>query len=98
MPVFAVQYTYNDRAADRDIHRPEHRAFLRELLEKGQVLATGPYTDDEAAGALLIFRTETVEALGDILAADPFAIQGLVEHAQVRTWNPVMGPFDTYAE
>ncbi len=97
MPVFAVQYTYNDRGADRDTHRAEHRSYLRGLLEQGKVLASGAYTDDSTAGALLIFNTESAGDLSELLAADPFAIQGLVEHAEVRTWNPVMGPFEALA-
>lgn len=34
MPIFAVQYTYSEAtAADRTVHRPEHRGWLTALLE-----------------------------------------------------------------
>ena len=43
MPIFVVQYTYDERRAERDVTRPEHRRFLGSLEADGVLLASGPY-------------------------------------------------------
>ena len=43
MAAFAVLYTYDDRYDLRMQTRPEHRAFLQQLLEQGRLLAAGAY-------------------------------------------------------
>ncbi len=92
MPAYAVRYTYRPSStAARDEHRPAHRAFLAGLLDRGTLLASGPFLEVE--GALLLFRTESEPVLRDLLAQDPFAIEGLVVEADVVAWDPVMGPF-----
>ena len=92
MPVFAVHYSYVD---DPDLvteHRPAHREFLRALLEQGTVLAAGAYTQGPA-GALLVFRGESVEEIETLLRDDPFQRLGLVQDCQIRTWGQAMGPW-----
>jgi uncharacterized protein YciI len=49
---FAAIIEYlQDKAKVEEI-RPTHRLYLRSLKEKGQIAATGPFTDD--SGALII--------------------------------------------
>lgn len=92
MPIFAVQYTYSEAtAAARDGHRPRHRAWLSELVDRGVVLATGPYAD--GSGALILFRAENDAAMTELLTADPFAENDLIERKQFTEWTPVMGAF-----
>lgn len=55
MPVFAVHYRYVDRPEVVTQHCPAHRDFLRDLLDRGIVLAAGAYTEGPA-GALLVFN------------------------------------------
>ncbi|AZI58257.1 hypothetical protein EH165_09015 [Nakamurella antarctica] len=93
MTVFAVQYFYNDKSAARDTHRPAHRAYLKNYLTSGALLASGPYTDDARDGALLIFSVPTPTDLHEILESDPFSIESLIDHVDIRAWNPVMGPW-----
>ncbi|MBF6348802.1 MULTISPECIES: YciI family protein [Nocardia] len=92
MPIFAVQYTYSDAtAAARDVHRPRHRTWLAGQLAAETLLSSGPYPD--GSGALLLFRTTDAEALGQLLAADPFAQEELIAEVRAAEWQPVFGAF-----
>jgi len=92
MTVFAVRYTYDERSAQRDAARPEHRAYLARLADDGLLLGSGPLTDGEP-GALLVFAAGSREELDRLLADDPFARGGLVAATEVRTWDLVIGPW-----
>jgi len=48
---------------------------------------------DGAPGALLVFRADDQAVVDAILAADPFAREGLVADADVRAWELVLGPW-----
>ncbi|MGQ4614856.1 YciI family protein [Nocardia sp. R7R-8] len=92
MPIFAVHYAYSEAtAAGRDVHRPEHRAWLVGLLEAGTLLSSGPYPD--GSGALLLFRSQDAGQLKDLLAQDPFARENLVDDVRAAEWAPVFGAF-----
>ncbi|MGP9695407.1 YciI family protein [Brachybacterium sp. AOP25-B2-12] len=93
MSLFAVTYTYADDTARLDEHRPEHRAFLRGLHERGVLKASGPWADDGAPGALIIVQGESVEDVLAVFDEDPFRREGLVAGRVVRPWNLVIGAF-----
>lgn len=95
MPVYAVEYAYDDRSAERDRVRPEHRAFLADLHGRGTLLASGPWAgaDADPPGALLLVAAGSrTEALA-VLDADPFVREELVAQRSAREWNPVIGPW-----
>lgn len=96
MPVFAVEYTYDDRASARDALRPAHRAFLRDLLDAGTLLASGPLTT--GTGALLVVVADDDAGALRVLDADPFHGADLVRSREVRGWAPVIGPWSTLAD
>lgn len=92
MPIFAVHYTYAETTvADRDTHRPAHRAWLAAQVEADALLTSGPYPD--GSGALLIFRAADAAALKELLALDPFAQHNLIEDVRAVEWLPVLGAF-----
>ncbi|RDI64862.1 YciI family protein [Nocardia pseudobrasiliensis] len=92
MALFAVHYTYAEaEAAGRDEHRPAHRGWLSDLVDRGVVLTSGPYPD--GSGALIIFRADDAEAIEKLLATDPFAQRGLVAEVRFVEWKPVLGAF-----
>lgn len=93
MTTYAVTYVYSDDSAARDTHRPAHRAFLGGLYAAGILLASGPVSDEDMQGALLILQGESAEAVGRILDADPFAQQELVAARAVTEWTVVFGPW-----
>ncbi|MBX9244071.1 hypothetical protein ICW40_04515 [Actinotalea ferrariae] len=103
MTVFAVQYTYDDRAEERDRVRRSHRAYLAELHSAGTLLMSGPYSGAthgvaaEPDGALLLVRAADTAEVERLLDADPFALSGLVAERSIRGWTPVFGPWDDSA-
>jgi uncharacterized protein YciI len=68
--------------------RPAHRAYLTGLKEKGQIAATGPFTDD--TGALIIYEANSKEEAEKLIKADPFCQNGIFLKWQLRPWNPVI--------
>ncbi|MGH8965426.1 MAG: YciI family protein [Actinomycetes bacterium] len=92
MTVFAVSYRYTDDTATRDRLRPEHRAYLGGLADRGTLLLSGPYGAGEAPGALLLFRAGDKAEVASLLEKDPFAVAGVVADAEVIEWEPVLGP------
>lgn len=62
MTVFAVEYTYDTaRTDDLAAMRPRHREFLAGLVEAGSLVASGPWLDNAAPGALLLVLAEDVD-------------------------------------
>ncbi|MDT9594726.1 YciI family protein [Nocardioides zeae] len=92
MSIYAVTYTYSDDVALRDAERPAHREYLAGLGEAGQLVVSGPWGPDEAAGALLLLRADSAEAARALTAADPFVKVGVVVDQTVREFLPVLGP------
>lgn len=91
MTTYAVRYAYDDRSDVRDTVRPEHRAYLATLRERGALHLSGPFADEGAPGALLIFEAADAAELADLLAGDPFAREGLVARTEVRAWTVAVG-------
>lgn len=94
MPTFAVRYTYDQRTDLRDQVRPEHRAYLGELADRGLLLGSGPFADGDP-GAQLVLDVTDRTALEVLLADDPFARHGLVADVEIREWTLVLGPWAT---
>jgi uncharacterized protein YciI len=91
MPVFAVTYIYAASPEQLNEIRPIHRQWLGTLLEKGQLLASGPMIDNPEA--LLIFSSDSATELASLLDNDPFDIAGFIGSRSIQQWNPVFGPF-----
>jgi uncharacterized protein len=75
--------------------RPVHRQYLASLKERGQLAASGPFTDD--SGALIIYEAASREEAEKLLQADPFQQNGIFVRYQLRPWNPVIGNLDLFA-
>ena len=68
--------------------RPTHRQYLAGLKAKGQLAASGPFTDD--GGALIIYEANSKEEAEGLLKGDPFCAAGVFVQWQLRPWNPVI--------
>lgn len=93
MAVYAVNYFYNDDKETQDALRADHRAWLREQLVSGNLLASGPLVSEESI-ALLIWCSEDIESLSGLLNQDPFNIAGVVKEVTITEWNALIGPFE----
>jgi uncharacterized protein YciI len=95
MTLFAVEYHYDiARTADIETLRPQHRAFLRELHESGVLVASGPWLDAAAPGALMLLRAESHDAVLKLLDPDPFHRAHLIVRRHARAWQPVIGTIE----
>jgi uncharacterized protein len=74
--------------------RPVHRQYLATLRERGQLAASGPFTDD--SGALIIYEAASREEAEKILQGDPFHEHGIFVRYQLRPWNPVIANRDLF--
>lgn len=92
MPYFAVDYHYSRDPRLEDV-RPEHRAHLRTLVDRGLLRASGPLVGVAEPAALLIFQADDADAVRTALADDPFQRESLVADWTVTEWNPVLGVF-----
>ena len=68
--------------------RPVHRQYLASLKDKGQLAASGPFTDD--FGALIVYEAVTKEEAEELLKADPFHANGIFVRWTIRPWNTVI--------
>ncbi|MDO5511342.1 YciI family protein [Corynebacterium sp.] len=95
MKYFAVSYHYPDGSADIVRLRPEHREWLATLLDAGQLVASGPHTDG-SGGALIIIRLPedaTLVDAAELMDADPFTREGVLDGREIHEWNPVLNVF-----
>ena len=92
MQYFAVHYTYVNDTELIARHRPDHRAFLSGLTDKG-LIAGGAYPEAAPPSALLVVKAENAEAVSDLLADDPFRINNVLADVRIVHWTPVIGVF-----
>lgn len=89
--VFALTYVYGGPADVLAARRPEHRRFLGGLLDRGLLLASGPFAGDGPAGALLLFRAADAAEVERLSDEDPLVRHGVVTERTVRPWQVVLG-------
>lgn len=86
---FAAVIEYLQDAGKVESIRPQHRQYLRDLLGKGNIFATGPFED--GYGALIVYEAETMEQAEALLKGDPFHAAGVFVSWKIRPWKVVMG-------
>jgi len=91
MKIAAIIEYAQDKAKIAEI-RPVHRQYLASLKAAGQLVASGPFTDD--SGALIIYEAATKEDAEGLLKGDPFCANGIFLKWQLRPWNPVIANKD----
>ncbi len=91
MAVYAVTYYYGASPEELDAIRSTHRVWLAEQLQEGRLLASGPMIGMPTA--LLIWRSDSLEELNNLLNQDPFDLAGFISERTISEWNPVFGPW-----
>jgi uncharacterized protein YciI len=68
-----------------------HRSYLRDLKEKGILLASGPF-DPRTGGALLLRFPDAsgLDEMDRVRNGDPFVQTGMAQY-ELLPWNPVIG-------
>jgi uncharacterized protein YciI len=95
MKYAAIIEYLQDKSKIADI-RPIHRQYLASLKEKGQLAASGPFTDD--SGALIVYEAASKEEAEAILKGDPFFKNGIFLKYQIRPWNTVIANREMFPE
>jgi uncharacterized protein len=85
---FAAIIEYSQDRAKIQALRPTHRQYLALLRQRGQLAASGPFTDD--SGALIIYEAGSPEEAEQLLQGDPFHKSGIFLRWVLRPWNPVI--------
>ncbi|NBR06974.1 MAG: hypothetical protein EBT92_14590 [Planctomycetes bacterium] len=74
--------------------RPLHRAYLTSLLNQGNIVATGPFTD--GFGALIIYEAPDHATAESFIKNDPFMKDGIFISWDLHPWNCVMANRDLF--
>lgn len=85
--IWAAVIEYIQEPAKVSEVRPEHRAYLTSLMEAGQLVCAGPFTDD--FGALIVYEAETAEAAEELIRNDPFHKAGIFVRWNLHPWKVV---------
>ena len=75
------------------VHQDAHRAYLRELKDKGVVIASGPMHPRFGGMLLLRVADDDAKALDAVRDGDPFFQSGVAQYELIG-WNPVIGKDD----
>ena len=92
MTFFVVTMTHPD-GPGWGAHVVAHVEYLGGLIEADKLRASGPIVGGDLRAGLLLFSVETRAELDALIAADPFAIKGLISELTVTEWNPLFGAF-----
>ncbi len=85
---FAAVIEYSQDKERIQAIRPAHRQYLADLKARGQLAASGPFTDD--SGALIVYEAASAAEAERLLQADPFHANGIFLKYVLRPWNPVI--------
>jgi uncharacterized protein len=81
---YVMFYESGDLTLARE-HFPAHRARYAEFMDRGVLLALGPFTD--GSGSIAVFTSR--EAAEEFASDDPFVLNGVVSKWQIREWREV---------
>ena len=92
MAFFLVTMTHPD-GDGWGTHVLPHVAFLQSLIEAGKIKASGPVTGLGKRAGFIIMTAESREEVEQLIAQDPFAIEGLIDDLTILAWDPMFGAF-----
>jgi len=70
-----------------------HVDYLRGLIAQGKIRASGPVTGLGKRAGFIIMTVENRAEVDELIAADPFSIEGLIDELSVIEWDPMFGAF-----
>jgi uncharacterized protein len=74
-------------------HLAAHVAYLKGLVAAGSLRASGRLIGTKLRSGFLIFTVPDRAAVEALVAADPFAVEGLIETLTIIEWDPLFGAF-----
>lgn len=88
MATFVLELRFDKDNERRLAVRPEHRRYLRGLLERGKLRTAGPWGDD--SGAMIVYEVADEAEAHALLAADPYTAADAVTVVSLREWTPIL--------
>ncbi|MFL5824996.1 MAG: YciI family protein [Thermoleophilaceae bacterium] len=79
----------DDVASKAPPHFPAHWARCEEFHERGLLTMVGTFADPQSEGSMAIFTTR--EGAVEFAERDPFVLNGVVRHWELREWNEAFG-------
>ncbi len=74
-------------------HVIPHVNYLRGLIETGKIRASGPVTGLGKRAGFIIVTADNREEVERLVAADPFAVEDLIDDLTILEWDPMFGAF-----
>src|SRR5207302_8828005 len=91
MNYYALIYeTVDDYVARRAEFREQHLHIAREYRDRGELVLAGSF-DDPVDRALLVFQADDKSKVEAIARKDPYALNGLAKHWELRSCKVVGG-------
>ncbi|WP_115717850.1 YciI family protein [Gallaecimonas mangrovi] len=75
----------------------EHVQYLKGLIAKGKLIASGPLVGTPRRAGFLIFNANDAGEVQALVAADPFSREGLIDALDIQQWQPFFGELAAYA-
>jgi uncharacterized protein YciI len=90
MSYYVLEYEVVDNfVARRAQYRDEHLRLVRAAHERGELLIAGA-VGDPPAGALLVFKSDSIATPETFAQNDPYVRQQLVRRWTVKPWHVVV--------
>jgi uncharacterized protein YciI len=77
-----IGHDARDAKEKRPVYRPAHLAHLAPLDREGRVVLAGPFTD--GAGSLIVVEAETAAEVWELVARDPYVVNGVFASVDVH--------------
>ncbi|WP_404989908.1 YciI family protein [Caballeronia sp. LP003] len=68
-----------------------HVEYLRELIDGGRLLASGPLKGTRLRSGFLIMIAESRQEVEEAVKDDPFSKEGLISSLSIEEWDPLFG-------
>ena len=82
---YVVIARYVTDVATVEKSRPAHRLYARQLATAGKLVAAGPFAD--GSGGLFIYEVGSLQEVEDLVAADPYVIDGAFASYETKAWE-----------
>lgn len=92
MAFFLVTMTHPD-GEGWGRHVLPHVAFLKDMIAAGKVRASGPVKGLGKRAGFIIVTADSREEVEQMIAEDPFAVEGLIDELTILDWDPMFGAF-----
>ena len=92
---FVILSCHNDPCRRRRLGQAcRHVAFLKRLIDAGQVRVSGPVTGLGKRAGFIIMTLTNIEEARALIEQDPFSVEGLIDELTIVEWTPMFGSLD----